>query len=122
MSQFLDPQNTVLNFEIWFLILMIAGLTTYGVRVVTGLPTVLLWMALNFGSYLGNVVARAIEYVPVTNVLSPDVIINTTHACFAGMLAVMFVWFVCSLTLPGLIKPKVVQRPNAPRAVVGNST
>lgn len=121
MSHLLDPQNTLLSFEIWFLILMVAGFTTYGVRIVADLPTALLWMMLNFGAYLGNVAARAIEYVPATNVLSPDVVIASGHACFAGMFAVMAVWFLCNLVLPALIKPKVVQRPNAPKAVVGGT-
>jgi hypothetical protein len=121
MSQLLDPQNTLLSFEIWFLIFMVAGFATYGVRVVADIPTALLWTMLNFGAYAGNIVARAIEYVPATTVLSPDVIIGSTHACFAGMFAVMAVWFLCNLVLPGLIKPKVVQRPNAPKAVVGGA-
>ena len=122
MNQLLDPQYTVLSFEIWFLIGMVAGLTTYCVRVVTGIPTVLLWVLLNSGAYAGNVVARAIEYVPATTRISPDIVLNSSYACFAGMFAVMLVWFVCNLFLPGLIRPKVVQRPNAPKAVVGRST
>ena len=122
MSHLLDPQNTLLSFEIWFLIFMVAGLTTYGVRLVSDISTALLWTMLNFGAYIGNVVARSIEYVPATNALSPEVVITSGHACFAGMLAVMAVWFLCNLILPGLIKPKIVQRPNAPKAVVGGTT
>ena len=121
MSHLLDPQYTILSFEIWFLIFMVAGFTTYGVRIVADIPTFQLWILLNFGAYCGNVVARAFEYVPATNVLSPDVVITSGHACFAGMFAVMAVWFLCNLVLPSLIKPKVVQRPNAPKPVVGGT-
>jgi hypothetical protein len=122
MSVLFDPQFTVLSFEIWFLILMVGGLTTYGVAIVTEIPTAVLWTLLNFGAYAGNVVARALEFVPATNIISPDVVINSSYACFAGMLAVMAIWFFCKLVLPGLIKPKTVRRPNAPRAVVGSSS
>ena len=118
MSQLLDPQYTVLSFEIWFLIFMVAGLTTYGVRIVTDIPTVVLWTLLNFGAYAGNVAARALEFVPATNIVNADIVLNSSYACFAGMFAVMLVWFVSNLVLPGLIRPKVVQRPNAPKPVV----
>lgn len=122
MSQLLDPQYTVLSFEIWFLIFMVAGLTTYGVRIVADMSTFALWAMLNFGAYAGNVAARAFEFVPATDIINPDIVLNSSYVCFAGMFAVMLVWFLCHLVLPGLIKPKVVQRPNAPKAVVGGST
>ena len=120
MSQLFDPQFTVLGFEICFLIFMVAGLTTYGLSIVTDISTPVLWTMLNAGAYAGNVVARAFEIIPVTTVVSPDIVINSSYACFAGMFVVMLAWFICILVAPMLAPQKTVQRPNGPKPVVGN--
>jgi hypothetical protein len=122
MTMFLDSQYTSLNFEVWFLILMIAGATTYGVKIVTDISTPLLWMLLMSGAYAGNVVARAIQWVPVTKSINGDIIVQSSNAAFAGMFAVMAVWFLLKLIMPGLMPNHVVQRPNEPKGVVGGNT
>lgn len=119
MNFLVETQALSLGFEIWFLLLMVAGATAYFVRVVTGISTMTLLLLLSVGAFVGNVAARAAQLIPVTNSVTPDIVLNSTYACFAGMLAVMTVWFLCKLIGPALVPQRVVRRPNEPKPVTG---
>ena len=100
--------------------MIIASTTTYGVKLVTDIAAALLFALLLLGAYIGNVVARAIEWVPVTKTINADLIVLSCNAAFAGMFAVMAVWFLTKLATPGLTPNRVVHRPNEPKGVAGH--
>jgi hypothetical protein len=122
MSHVFEPQNMRLGFEVWFLILLIVTFTTYGLRLVTGLPVALLAAMLISGGYAGNVVARAIEWVPATTNITGDIVLQSANACFGGMMAVMAVWCICKLVAPLLSFERQVDRRREPKAVVGSAS
>ena len=121
MNLLAETQAMSLSFEVWFLIAMVAGLTAYGVRIVTGLATSLLLTLLTFGAFAGNVAARAFQIIPATNVIPPDIVVQSSYACFAGMLAVMTVWFVCKLVVPAMTPQRTLRRAHEPKPVIGNT-
>ena len=118
-NQIFEPQNMDLTLEVWFLILFVAGLATYGLRLVMDLPTWLVCGLLVFGGYFGVVVARATDLVPATDYVTAEIVWQCTHATFAGMFATMAVWFLCALVGPMLVPQRKLQRQNEPKAVVG---
>lgn len=121
LSRILEPQNYLLAGEVCILIGIIVFLTSYGAKVVTDMPAAIVVALLVLGGYGGNVLARAAEIIPVTNNISVDIVLDSTYATFAGMVAVMAMWFVYKLALPSVVEPRKLVRPNEPRAVVGRT-
>ena len=119
LSLLLDPQFMNLSGEIWILIFAVVGLTTYGLHLITQMKAVILSAILAPGAFMGNVAGRAWELIPVTTNITPDIVMQSCNACFAGMLASTAVWFLCKLIVPNVLPEKKVARPNEPKGVTG---
>jgi hypothetical protein len=120
LSNIFEPQNMAFSFGVWTLILLLVSFTTYGMTLVTGSSVYVIGPVLIIGGYLGNVVGRAFEWVPITQNMNVDAVMLTTQAAFAGMFAAMMLWFLANL-VPLLMPERTVVRVNEPKGVVGGT-